>query len=209
MERPWIDLSQPLDERIAEWPGDTPFSYERTMTIADSGVVNVGKLTMSTHIGTHVDAPYHYDENGLKIRALPLEVFIGKARVLDVSHCLEIGRRELESYDFGGTSRILLKTNRRPDVTKFPERYSVLKADVGPLLKERGVQLLGIDTPSVDAVDSEQLPVHQSMYVNDVFILENLVLQQLEPGDYELIALPLALTDADGSPVRAVARKWA
>lgn len=208
LKRPWVDLSQPLDEWIAEWPGDTPFFYERTMTIANSGVANVGKLTMSTHIGTHVDAPYHYDETGLKIREVPLEVFIGKARVIDVSGFSEVGRQELERYDFDNVSRILLKTGSHVDVTEFPKRYTVLNPDVGILLKERGVRLLGVDTPSVDAVDSEQLPVHHTLYANEVFILENLVLRQLEPGDYELIALPLALSDADGSPVRAVARKW-
>ena len=67
MTKKWIDISQPLQNGIAEWPGDTPFSYEVAFSTADTGSVNIGKLTTSTHMGTHIDAPFHFDDNGLKV----------------------------------------------------------------------------------------------------------------------------------------------
>lgn len=208
MSNEWIDLTQPLRKGIAEWPGDTPFSYETTVTKAQSGSVNIGKVTMSTHIGTHTDAPFHYDDDGLRILDLPVDLYIGKASVVDVSGVKEVTRAQLEPVDFQGAERVLLKTGSHPDPAQFPKDYTVIAADVAPLLKERGVKVIGVDTPSVDSEHSKELPAHHSLYQNDIVIIENLVLAPLEPGLYELIALPLALAEADGSPVRAVARRW-
>ncbi|PIC85843.1 arylformamidase [Sporosarcina sp. P20a] len=207
MTNQWIDITQPLNQRIAEWPGDTPFSYEVAISKEQSGSVNIGKLTMSTHIGTHTDAPFHYDDNGLKILELPVDLYIGKACLVDVTGVSCVTRADLEPLDFDGAERLLLKTGSHPTPTKFPENFTVIGEDVGPLLKERGVRLIGVDTPSVDSETSKDLLGHHSLYRNDVIIIENLVLHSLEAGSYELIALPLALEDADGSPVRAVVRR--
>ena len=206
MTKKWIDISQPLQNGIAEWPGDTPFSYEVEFSKADTGSVNIGKMTTSMHMGTHIDAPFHFDDNGLKVLDLPIDLYIGRARVIDVSGHESIGSAELENIEFGGAERILLKTGSRPDPTVFPEVFTYLRADIGPFLKERGVRLIGVDTPSVDPETSKLLDAHHSLNNNGVMILENIVLEAVEPGDYELIALPLPLTDADGSPVRAVIR---
>ncbi|ARD48235.1 arylformamidase [Sporosarcina sp. P37] len=208
MTNDWMDITQPLNQHIAEWPGDTPFSYEVAISKKQSGSVNIGKLTMSTHIGTHTDAPFHYDDEGLKILELPVELYIGKACLVDVTGVERVMRADLEAVDFGGAERILLKTGSHPAPSQFPEQFTVIGEDVGPLLKERGVRLIGVDTPSVDAEDSKELPGHHSLYRNGVMIIENLVLHSLESGLYELIALPLALEEADGSPVRAVVRRW-
>lgn len=209
MKGEWIDISQPLYNGIAEWPGDTPFSYEVAFSKAETGSVNIGKLTTSTHMGTHIDAPFHFDDQGKRVLDLPIDVYIGRARVIDVTGVEQIGRAELEGIDFGGASRILLKTGRHPDTAVFPTSFAVLGADLGPLLKERGVRLIGVDTPSVDPETSKLLEAHHALHTNDVLILENIVLTEVEPGDYELIALPLPLVEGDGSPVRAVLRRWA
>lgn len=208
MTNEWIDITQPLQKDIAEWPGDTPFSYEVAVSKEQSGSVNIGKLTMSTHIGTHTDAPFHYDSEGLKILDLPVDLYIGRACLIDVTGVECVQRKHLEKVDFKGAERLLLKTGSHPAPQKFPEQFTVIGEDVGPLLKERGVRLIGVDTPSVDSEHSKDLPGHHSLYRNDVIIIENLVLHSLEPGQYELIALPLALEEADGSPVRAVIRRW-
>ncbi|MHA6259094.1 arylformamidase [Sporosarcina sp. CAU 1771] len=202
----WIDISQPLRNGIAEWPGDTPFSYEVAFSKEETGSVNIGKITTSTHMGTHIDAPFHFDNDGLKVLDLPIDLYIGKARVVDVTGKESIGRAELEALDFGGAERVLLKTGKRADLTVFPEVFPFLRADIGPLLNERGVRLIGVDTPSVDPEQSKTLDAHHALHANGVHILENLVLDEIEAGDYELIALPLALADSDGSPVRAVLR---
>ncbi len=209
MKGKWIDISQPLHNGIAEWPGDTPFSYEVAFTKAETGSSNIGKLTTGTHMGTHIDAPFHFDDMGKRVLDLPIDVYIGRARVIDVTGAECIGRTELEGIEFGGAERILLKTGSRPDANVFPETFTVLRADIGPLLKERGVRLIGIDTPSVDPETSKLLEAHHALNDNGVMILENIVLSEVEPGDYELIALPLPLMDGDGSPVRAVLRRWA
>ena len=159
-------------------------------------------------MGTHIDAPFHYDDNGMKVHELPIDVYIGKARVIDVTGLESVGRSDLEGIDFGGVDRVLLKTSSRPDPTVFPETFTVLRTDIGPLLKERGVRLIGVDTPSVDPEHSKTLDAHHSLHDNGVLILENIVLDNVEPGDYELIALPLPIEGGDGSPVRAVVRKW-
>ncbi|WP_339161468.1 arylformamidase [Siminovitchia sp. FSL W7-1587] len=205
-KKKWIDISQPLTNEMAVWPGDTPFSFQLSFTKEQTGSVNIGQITTSVHSGTHIDAPFHFDHEGKRVHELDLDLYIGPARVIDVTGYESVGRAELESLGIEGVQRLLLRTMTDRDLTVFPEKYTVLREDVGPFLKEKGVRLLGIDSPSVDPVDSKKMLAHHSLHENGVFILENIVLERVEPGNYELIALPLAIEGADGSPVRAVIR---
>ena len=201
----WIDISQPLTNDMAHWPGDAPFSYTPTLTKEQSGSVNIGQMTGSLHTGTHVDAPFHYDSNGKTIDELDLERYIGKARVIDVSHTDIISAATLGEFEWENCpERLLLHTSLPNNPKRFPEEYPVLDPDVGSFLRKKGIRLLGIDVPSVDTVNSKKLPIHHALYNNDINILENIMLDEVPPGDYELIALPLAIQGADGSPVRAV-----
>jgi arylformamidase len=200
----WFDISQPLNKHIAVWPGDTPFSYELSCTKEQSGSVNIGRLTMSTHTGTHIDAPFHFDHEGRKIMDLDINIYIGPARVVDVSNYESIGAKELTAYDLEGVSRLLLRTSSSSNPRMFPETITSLRADIAPFLQEKGVRLIGVDVPSVDPLDSKELSAHHALFKHGIHILENLMLHHVEPGMYELIALPLALEEADASPVRAV-----
>ncbi|PGV55359.1 arylformamidase [Bacillus cereus] len=202
----WIDISQPLNNDIATWPGDTPFSYEVSWSKENSGSVNVGKLTMSIHTGTHIDAPFHFDNDGKKVLDLDIDVFIGTARVIDVSGLESIGKRELESFNLEGVERLLLRTSSHGKAQEFPEEIPYLRADIAPFLSSKDIRLIGVDVPSVDPLDDKELAAHHQLFKHGIHILENVVLDHVVDGDYELIALPLALTDADGSPVRAVIR---
>ncbi|WP_439876315.1 arylformamidase [Bacillus mycoides] len=202
----WIDISQPLNNDIATWPGDTPFSYEVSWSKENSGSVNVGKLTMSIHTGTHIDAPFHFDNDGKKVLDLDIDVFIGTARVIDVSGLENIGKKELESFNLEGVERLLLRTSSHGKAQEFPEEIPYLRADIAPFLSSKGIRLIGVDVPSVDPLDDKELAAHHQLFKHGIHILENVVLDHIVDGDYELIALPLALTDADGSPVRAVIR---
>lgn len=202
----WIDISQPLTNDMAHWPGDAPFSYSLNLSKEQSGSVNIGQMTGSLHTGTHVDAPFHYDSNGKTIDALELERYIGKAKVIDVSHTDTITAETLQAFDWERVERLLLHTSLSNNPKRFPETYPVLDPDVAPFLHEKGVRLLGIDVPSVDTVESKELSVHHALYDYNINILENIMLDDVQPGDYELIALPLAINGADGSPVRAVIR---
>ncbi|MFC4410917.1 arylformamidase [Chungangia koreensis] len=203
----WIDITQPLYTGMPSWPGDTPFEFGLSAAKAENGVVNIGKFTTTTHIGTHVDAPFHFDDEGKRIADLDIHLYIGRTMLLDVTGNSSVGRTELEQHELKGAERILLKMTGEGSPDKFPEIIPYLRPDIGPFLKEKGVKLIGIDVPSVDPLDSKTLDAHHSLHRNGVMILENIVLQDVEVGEYELVALPLRIVGADGSPVRAVIRK--
>ncbi|MFT4416161.1 arylformamidase [Fredinandcohnia humi] len=200
------DISQPLHKETAEWPGDTPFQYIVNWPKEESQSVNVGKITTSTHIGTHIDAPFHFDNEGKKVHELDIELYVGKARVIDVSGYQEIGRTQLENYNLEGVIRLLIRTNSWKNRASFPNSIPILNPDIAPFLAEKGIKLIGVDVPSVDPLDSKELPAHHNLHQHGIFILEGIVLDEVEIGDYELIALPLPIVGGDGSPVRAVLR---
>jgi arylformamidase len=201
-----IDISRRLENGMPVWPGDTPFHYEVSWSKAESGSVNVGSLSMSAHTGTHVDAPFHFDDDGKRIIELDLELYIGPARVVDMTGKDSIGAKDLAGVDLKGMKRVLFRTRSWQDASEFPEKIPHLEADLGPFLAERGIRLIGVDVPSVDPIDSKDLHAHHSLNENGIHILESVLLDEVEPGDYELIALPLPLVEGDGSPVRAVLR---
>ncbi|MCT8138576.1 arylformamidase [Anaerobacillus sp. CMMVII] len=203
----WIDISQPLTNDLAHWPGDTPFSYELTYTKEQTGSVNIGKITTSLHSGTHVDAPFHFKNDGERILDLDINLYIGPCRMIDVSSAVKIDRDLLKEFDLEGVTRLLMRTSIPNNPTFFPESIPYITKSGAEFLNEKGIKLVGVDVPSVDKLDSKDMEGHHSLYENGIHILENVMLDQLEPGDYELIALPLPIKDADGSPVRAVVRR--
>ena len=201
------DISRPLKRGMPTWPGDTPFQYEVSWPKSDSGSVNVGKLTMSIHTGTHVDAPFHFDDEGRKITDLDLNLYLGQAKLVDVAGRTSIGADDLANVDLTGITRLLLRTSSWSDPDQFPKSICYLRPDLAPFLAEQGIRLIGVDVPSVDPLDSKELPADHGLHQNDIHILEGLWLEDVEPGIYELIALPLQIEEADGSPVRAVLRR--
>lgn len=202
-----IDISRRLQNGMPVWPGDTNFSFELSWTKEESGSVNVGKLTLSTHTGTHIDAPFHFDENGKRVIDLDPNLYVGKARVIELLDVESIKKTDLEAYSLEGVERLLIKTNSWVNESAFPERIPHIEKDVAAFLSEKGIRLLGVDIPSVDPLDSKELNAHHTLHQNGIHILESIDLKDVAEGEYELIALPLPLTDADGSPVRAVLRK--
>ncbi|WP_143416316.1 arylformamidase [Geobacillus sp. E263] len=203
----WIDISQRLDEKVAVWPGDTPFSYRVNWSKEESGSVNVGQITMSTHTGTHIDAPFHFDNEGKRVLDLDLDIYIGPARVIYLPNKTKIGVDELQSVNLEGVTRLLIYTGFWKNRTVFPEAIPHIEPELASYLSERGIRLIGVDLPSVDPLDSKELPAHHELTRHGIHILEGIVLDHVAPGDYELIALPLPLAEADGSPVRAVLKK--
>ncbi|KUP09516.1 kynurenine formamidase [Bacillus coahuilensis m2-6] len=203
----WKDISQVLQNDIPHWPNDTPFTYETRFTKEQTGSVNVGRITSSLHTGTHIDAPYHFTNDGERVLDLDINLFIGPAKVIDVSlfNCLDV--ELLRSFQLErGTKRVLLKTTSEDAPTTFPKQIPLIKPEVAPYLAGLGVILLGVDLPSVDPLTSKELLTHHELNKNGIHILEGLVFADVVPGDYELIALPLPIQDGDGSPVRAVIR---
>src|SRR5699024_7613090 len=190
-EQGWIDISQPLTSDIGTWPGDTKFSYRLNYKKEETGSVNIGQFTTSVHTGTHADAPFHFDNEGKTIEELDVNIYIGRARFVDVTGYEKVGAQELEKFQLAGVTRLLFRTMNKNTPTTFPTDFTVLKEDIGPYLKEKGIFLIGTDGPSVDPIDSKKVGAHHSLHQNGVHILENLTLADVKPGDYELIALPL------------------
>ncbi|MBN6888238.1 arylformamidase [Cytobacillus horneckiae] len=206
-ETEWIDISQPLSNNIGHWPGDTPFQYETAFTKKETGSVNIGKIVTSLHTGTHVDAPFHFDDDGERIIDLDINIFIGRARIIDVSAFKEINVATLSQFDLSGVTRLLLKTAVPNQPHTFPEQIIHLDAQIAPYLQASGVKLIGVDVPSIDPLNSKEMPAHHAFHHHRIHILENIMIDTVEPGDYDLIALPLPLIEGDGSPVRAVLRR--
>lgn len=179
-----------------------PVRLEATARIADGDSVNLRSLTTSLHNGTHADAPLHVVESGASSDRLPLEAFMGPAVVLDAPEALQLSGSALERAVPEG-HRVLLRWGRE-DHRAFPDRVEPVPPTWIRRLAGRDVPLLGTDTPSVDAVDSRELPAHHACVEAGIQILENLVLGHVDPGRYELRALPLRIEGADAAPVRAV-----
>lgn len=200
------DITRPMRASLAVWPGDTAFDFHLTATLAAGDSVNLGSVTMSVHTGTHADAPFHFQEDGAGIDRLPLEVFVGPAAVVDVRGTEAIGPQDLASVDFSRTPRLLVRTDAWRDDTRFPETFPMIEPELPAYLKSQGVVLLGVDVPSVDPIESMALERHHALGDCGICILESLDLTGVPEGEYELIAPPLRLAGADGSPVRAVLR---
>ena len=197
-----IDISLPLETRLAVWPGDTEFDYELMWKRSAGATVNVGAVRMSTHCGTHIDAPFHFDEDGQKVDELPLATFVGKAMVIHVRGRQNISRADL-SRDLQGATRLLIRTDAWNDPYSFPEKIPVIDLDVPDWLRSQRIVLMGVDLPSVDALDCKDLPVHHALAHNQVTILESLNLRGVDEGVYDLVAAPLRIVGADAAPVRA------
>jgi arylformamidase len=205
MPRLW-DISPPLSPSTPAFPGDTAYQQRWTMAIGPGYPVNVSAITMSPHLGAHADAPLHYGRDAAAIGAVDLEPFLGRCRVI---HAIDKGplvtRAHLEHAIAGVPPRVLVRTCRTAPITWLPS-FAAFAPDTIAWLASLGVTLVGIDSPSVDPADSKTLDSHQQLLTHNLRVLENLVLDDIEAGDYELIALPLKLTHACASPVRAVLR---
>jgi arylformamidase len=181
--------------------------------MSEGAAVNVGAITMSVHNGTHADAPFHFEKNGTSVDRLPLERFVGPAVVVDLSPIFsretelrEISIADLEpcARDLTEAPRLLIKTGRWRDSAIFPTRIPVLAHEVPAWLRARGVILLGVDLPSVDAIDSKDLSNHHGLAEAGIAIVESLDLAEIKAGRYNFAALPLKIISADAAPVRAI-----
>lgn len=201
------DISPPVTSQLAVWPGDTPPRREVLLDMKQGDNLTLSTLHATVHLGAHVDAPSHYGADAPSVEAWPVARFVGPCEVLRVS----VGRGKRIGTDVlpeqVRAPRVLLATNTFPDPSRFNEDFAGLAPELVEELGNRGVTLVGIDTPSVDLFSSQDLEAHVACLRHDVAILEGLVLDGVPAGTYELIALPLKLVGFDASPVRAVLRE--
>lgn len=208
MARFW-DISPPLATATPAFPGDTTYQQKWTSEIGPGCPVNVSAITLSPHLGSHADAPLHYGRNAPAIGEVDLDPFLGPCRVI---HAIDqgplIAPAHLEHAAAGLPPRVLVRTCAKAP-REWSPRFAAFAPETIAWLAGRGVRLVGIDSQSVDPADSKTLDSHQQLLAYDMRVLENLVLDEVAAGDYELIALPLKLTMACASPVRAVLRSLA
>jgi arylformamidase len=200
------DLSPTIRPETPVWPGDTPFQTRLSWSLAEGASVNLSAITTTPHLGSHADAPFHTEPRGEGMAEMPLDRYLGPCRVLRVPPQPLIEPRHLEGIDLTNPRRLLFKSESVRDRRAFPERFTALSPELAALLVEKGVLLVGMDTPSVDPFDSKTLDAHHTLFRGGIAILEGLVLDGVPEGVYELIALPLRLAGLDASPVRAVLR---
>ncbi|MDP9254649.1 MAG: cyclase family protein [Verrucomicrobiota bacterium] len=201
------DISRALTNDLAPWPGDTPFRFELKWKISEGASVNVGAVEMGVHNGTHADAAFHFDPKGETIERAPLDAYIGKAVVVDCKNVApSINLSDLQRWEnaLRDAPRLLLKTGAWPDSEIFPKEIPTISSDVPQWLQARGVKLLGLDVPSVDAIDSKDLPNHRALAAAGIAIVESLDLSRVEAGGYNFAALPLKIAGGDAAPVRAI-----
>lgn len=207
MKNLW-DISPAVDARSPVFPGDTPYRQHWAATLGPGCPVNVSALTFSPHVGAHADAPLHYDAQGSAIGQVPLAPYLGPCRVIHALHAAPLVQPDHVRHALHEVPpRVLIRTCRRFPHDAFDAQLTALHPDTVRLLARHGVQLIGIDSASVDPADSKTLDSHQALRELDLRVLENLCLDDVPEGDYELIALPLKLSTADASPVRAVLRE--
>ncbi|MCH8150774.1 MAG: cyclase family protein [Planctomycetes bacterium] len=206
MKRSLFDITPPISLDLKVWPGDTPPSREVLLDMKRGDNLTLCTLHATVHLGAHADAPSHYGRDAPSIEQRSLELYVGPCRVihLDVKRGARIEPEDVRANI--QAERLLLATGTFPDPRKWNEDFAALSPQLVDHLHERGVKLIGIDTPSVDLFDSKDLPAHQRVLAHDMAILEGLVLKDVPQGMYELIALPLPLVGFDASPVRAVLR---
>lgn len=202
-----LDISIALRVGTPEWPGDTPFDCRWSCRIRDGSSVNLSTLAGSPHVGTHADAPLHVRDGWPASDALPLAPFLGPCTVVDVTErhgALSLSHLGLD--DEAPVDRLLLHTGRSIAEGAFPRDWPVLTTSCVDALLRRGLVLLAVDCPSVDARESKGLDVHHRVFAGGAYVVENLDLSAVPAGRYDLVALPLRLEGLDAAPLRAVLR---
>jgi arylformamidase len=205
----WIDISVPLHAGMAHWPDDRPFDRVETQTIATGDPCNLSEISASAHIGTHMDAPRHYLADGAGIDTFPISAGIGRARVIAIHDPELIRVAELKPYKIAKGERVLFKTRNSQvawATSTFQEKFVYIPPDTATFLADCCVQTVGVDYLSVGAYERDGAETHRTLLRAGVWIIEGLNLKDVEPGDYELVCLPLKIVGSDGAPARAVLR---
>jgi len=206
----WIDISVPVRNGMVHWPGDPAFHIERAEDQDKGDQANVSRMSLGVHTGTHMDAPVHYIRNAPGIDAMPIDAAIGPARVIAIQDDQSVKRAELIPHSIQRGERILFRTKNSEhswSSDQFDENFVYISRDAARYLAECGVRTVGVDYLSVGGYRNDGPETHEALLGAGIWIIEGLNLREIEPGDYDLICLPLKLDGSDGSPARAVLRR--
>lgn len=205
------DISIPLKDGMVCWPGDDAPSMKQVMFMDRGDMCNVTKLHMSVHTGTHMDAPRHFINTGVGIDQTSLDALIGEARVVEIADRVAIRRAELEALKPKTGERLLFKTRNSTEAwargADFEKDFVYIADEAAQYLVECGVRTVGVDYLSIGGFYHDTVETHVTILEAGIAVIEGLDLSEVEPGEYELICLPLKIAGADGAPARAVLRR--
>jgi len=211
MSRSWVDISVTIKSGMVHWPGDPKIQIKQILSIAKGATANVSRISMGTHTGTHMDAPFHSFPKGKGIDVIPLDAAVGKARVIEIYDRESIKVEELKRCHIRSGERILFKTQNSRRCWKtdsFVKDFVYISAEAAKFLAARRIKCLGVDYFSVGGFFKDGEATHHELLKADIWIIEGLNLSRVKPGEYELICLPLKLFHGDGAPARAMVRSW-
>jgi arylformamidase len=204
------DVTLPIVPGLPSFPGDPPAAVE-TLQRAGESPYGLARLTLTTHSGTHVDAPLHFVAGGTSVDALPLEILMGKTRVVEIQSRERVERGELEALDLRDDLRVLLKTRMSGQLLRagYQEDHVYLTGDAALYLAQAGLKLVGFDYLSLDRFGDTSYPAHHALLGAGVVVVEGLDLSEVDAGEYDMACLPLRVGGGDGAPARVVLRSRA
>jgi arylformamidase len=204
-----IDVSVPLDAQLPTYPHNTPFTLEPIKRMARGDSSNVSTLHMSAHTGTHVDAPRHFFDEGAGTEALPLELLVGRTRVIEIESRTGVAAEDLASIDLSDDIRLLIKTHnsRLWGSPEFHTDYVGVTESGARHLVEHGIKVVGVDYLTVEVFKNPGAPAHRVLLGAGTIVIEGLDLRDVDPGIYEMFCLPLRVVGSDGAPARVVLRR--
>ncbi len=207
----WIDVSLVLKPDMVHWPSDPPFAVERVRDMNKGDTVNLSKIIMGAHSGTHVDAPVHFIKDGKGVDQTAFDALIGPARIIEIADPDTIKKKELAGHEIKKGERILLKTRNSTDEIlykdTFTEHFVYMETDAAEFLVSRGIKTLGVDYLSVGGYKKNGPDVHRMLLGAGIVIIEGLDLTKIRPGLYDMICLPIKIVDSDGAPARTIVKR--
>jgi arylformamidase len=205
----WIDVSVPLRSGMVHWPDNPPVRIERMLDMESGDAANVSTISLGSHTGTHMDAPIHFVRGGEGIDRMPLDATLGRTRVIGIQDPESVKPEELEPHGIRRGERVLFKTrnsSRRWWTQDFIEDFVYVSQEAARYLAELGVRTVGVDYLSVGGFFRDGAETHQALLGAGIWVIEGLNLSGIEPGEYELICLPIKVEEGDGAPARAILR---
>jgi arylformamidase len=203
-----FDVTVPLSSEVPTFPGDPCFEIHQLHRIDQGSSYALSRIALGSHFGTHVDAPAHFIKDGASVDELPLEILLGKARVVELLVSDKIERADLEALDLSDDLRVLFKTRMSGQLRQpaFQEDHIYLTPEAAVYLAQIGIKLVGIDYLSIEKFGSDDYAAHRALLTAGIVIVEGLDLSEVEAGEYEMACLPLRVVGAEGAPARVVLR---
>ena len=205
----FYDVTLTISDTLITWPTDPAVSIQKTRLISKGNSCNVSELKFGSHCGTHIDAPYHFEEDGVKIDQIPLESLVGGVTVFEIKNKEKIDLGEIKPLKFGDGGRVIFKTINSTywKLQEFKKDFVYLTKEAAEHLVDCNVKLVGVDYLSIDKFGNKNADTHHTLLRKGIIIIEGLDLSNVKAGNYELIALPLKIKDCDGSPARVILRE--